>query len=157
MRVPRAGPRAHRTDPSDLPADSRSQRYAQQSWGADAEYSRDHWLVRAEAIAVRWALPYLDDPPIDEPITSAGISVEGRYRVAPGVTVGARVDHIGFSTLAGKYESLPWDAPVSRVEGGIAWNIARHVTARFSVQHNHRQRGQVTSSTLPAAQVSLWF
>jgi len=141
----------------DLPAYSRTQRYAQQSWGADAEYSRDHWLVRAEAIAVRWALPYLDDPPIDEPITSAGISVEGRYRVAPGVTVGARVDHIGFSTLAGKYESLPWDAPVSRVEGGIAWNIARHVTARFSVQHNHRQRGQVTSSTLPAAQVSLWF
>jgi hypothetical protein len=77
--------------------------------------------------------------------------------VAPGVTLAARVDHIGFSELTGRHETLPWDAPVSRVEGGIAWAIARHVTARFSVQHNHRQRGQVTSSTLPAAQVSLWF
>ncbi len=141
----------------DLPSYSRGERYAQQSWGLDAEYSRDHWLIRAETIAVRWALPYLDDPPIDEPIMSAGISVEGRYRVAPGVTLGARVDHIGFSELTGSHETLPWDAPVSRVEGGIAWTIARHVTARFSVQYNHRQRGQVTSSTLPAAQVSLWF
>lgn len=141
----------------ELPAYSRSQRYAQQSWGLDAEYSRGHWLVRAEGIAVRWALPYLNDPPIDEPITSAGISVEGRYRVAPGVTLGARVDHIGFSELTGRHETLPWDAPVSRIEGGIAWTLARHVTARFSVQHNRRQRGQVTSSNLPAAQVSLWF
>jgi hypothetical protein len=141
----------------DLPADSLGQRYAQQSWGIDAEYSRDHWLVRVEGIAVRWALPNLADPPIEDPITSAGISVEGRYRIAPGVTLGARVDHIGFSELTGRYETLPWDAPVSRIEGGIAWTIARHVTARFSVQHNHRQRGPVMSSTLPAAQVSLWF
>jgi hypothetical protein len=141
----------------DLPPTSQSQRYAQQSWGFDAEYSRGYWLVRAEGIAVRWALPYLSDPPIDDPITSAGISVEGRYRVAPGLTLGARVDHIGFSELTGSHETLPWDAPISRIEAGLAWTIARHVTARVSVQHNHRDRGQVTSSTLPAVQVSLWF
>jgi hypothetical protein len=140
-----------------LPASSQRQRFAQRSFGFDAEYSRGYWLVRAEGIAVRWALPYLYDPPIDEPITSAGISVEGRYRVAPGLTLGARVDHLGFSELAGRYETLPWDAPVSRVEAGLAWTIARHVTARVSVQHNHRDRGKVTSSTLPAVQVSLWF
>jgi hypothetical protein len=141
----------------DLPPSLRSQRYGQQSWGFDAEYSRGYWLVRAEGIAVRWALPYLYDPPIDDPITSAGISVEGRYRIAPGLTLGARVDHIGFSELTGSHETLPWDAPVSRIEAGLAWTIARHVTARFSVQHNHRDRGPVTSSTLPAVQVSLWF
>jgi hypothetical protein len=141
----------------DLPPSLRSQRYGQQSWGFDAEYSRGYWLLRAEGIAVRWALPYLYDPPIDDPITSAGISVEGRYRIAPGLTLGARVDHIGFSELTGSHETLPWDAPVSRIEAGLAWTIARHVTARFSVQHNHRDRGPVTSSTLPAVQVSLWF
>jgi hypothetical protein len=141
----------------ELPPSLRSQRYAQQSWGFDAEYSRGYWLVRAEGIAVRWALPYLYDPPIDDPVTSAGISVEGRYRIAPGFTIGARVDHIGFSELTGSHETLPWDAPVSRIEAGLAWTIARHVTARLSVQHNHRDRGPVTSATLPAVQVSLWF
>jgi hypothetical protein len=141
----------------DLPPSLRSRRYAQQSWGFDAEYSRGYWLVRAEGIAVRWALPYLYDPPIDDPVTSAGISVEGRYRIAPGVTIGARVDHIGFSELTGSHETLPWDAPVSRIEAGLAWTIARHVTARLSVQHNHRDRGPVMSATLPAVQVSLWF
>jgi len=141
----------------ELPMYARAERYAQRSWGVDAEYSRGYWLVRAEGIAVRWALPYLDDPPIDEPITSAGISLEGRYRIVPGLTVGARADHIGFSELTGRHETLPWDAPVSRVEAGLAWTIARHVTARVSVQHNWRDRGEVTSSTLPAVQVSLWF
>ena len=141
----------------ELPGDSRGHRYSQRSWGFDAEYSRDHWLVRAEGIAVRYALPYLYDPPIDEPITSAGVSVEGRYRIVPGVTVGARVDRLGFSELAGTHQTLPWDAPVSRVEAGLAWTIVRHVTARISVQHNRRDRGPVTSSTLPAAQVSVWF
>jgi hypothetical protein len=142
---------------SELPAYSRGERYAERSWGFDAEYSRGYWLVRAEGIAVRYALPYLYDPPIDEPVTAAGISVEGRYRILPGVTAGARYDHIGFSELTGSHETLPWDAPVSRVEAGLAWTIVRHVTARIAVQHNRRDRGQVTSSTLPAAQVSLWF
>lgn len=141
----------------ELPAGARSHRYSQRSWGLDAEYSRDHWLVRAEGIAVRYELPYLYDPPIDEPITSAGVSVEGRYRIVPGVTIGARVDRVGFSELTGTHLTLPWDAPVSRVEAGIAWTIVRHVTARISVQHNRRDRGGVTSSTLPAAQVSVWF
>lgn len=141
----------------ELPGSARGHRYSQRSWGLDAEYSRDHWLVRAEGISVRYALPYLYDPPIDEPITSAGVSVEGRYRIAPGVTVGARVDRLGFSELAGTHQTLPWDAPVSRVEAGLAWTIVRHVTARISVQHNRRDRGAVTSSTLPAAQVSVWF
>jgi hypothetical protein len=141
----------------ELPANLRGERYSQRSWGLDAEYSRDHWLVRAEGIAVRYALPYIDDPPIDDPITSAGVSIEGRYRIVPGVTVGARFDHLGFSELTGTHQTLPWDAPVSRVEAGLAWTIVRHVTARISVQHNRRDRGNVTSSTLPAAQVSVWF
>ena len=141
----------------ELPADIRGHRFSQRSWGIDAEYSRNHWLVRAEGIAVRYSLPYLYDPPIDEPITSAGISVEGRYRIVPGVTVGARVDRLGFSELTGTHLTLPWDAPVSRVEAGVAWTIVRHVTARISVQHNRRDRGEVTSSMLPAAQVSVWF
>ncbi len=142
---------------NDLPPTARGERYGQRSWGLDAEYSRGYWLVRAEGIAVRWALPALADPKITRPLRSAGISVEGRYRFAPGLTIGARADRLTFSDLTGRYETLPWDAPVTRIEGGLAWAIARHVTARVSVQHNHRDRGVVQTSTLPAVQVSLWF
>jgi hypothetical protein len=142
---------------NELPATALGHRYAQRSWGLDAEYSRGYWLVRAEGIAVRWTLPALADPKITHPISAAGISVEGRYRFAPGLTAGARLDRLGFSDLTGSYGTLPWDAPVTRVEGGLSWAIARHLTARVSVQYNRRDRGAVLTSTLPAAQVSLWF
>jgi hypothetical protein len=59
--------------------------------------------------------------------------------------------------LQGHYEDLPWDAPVTRVEGGVAWSATRNVIVRGSVQHNDRSRGKVQSSTLPALQVTVWF
>jgi hypothetical protein len=46
---------------------------------------------------------------------------------------------------------------VSRIEAGVAWSAMRHVILRATVQHNTRTRGEVTSATVPAAQVTLWF
>ena len=34
----------------------------QRALGVDAEYSRDHWLVRGEAIWNRWQVPTLSEP-----------------------------------------------------------------------------------------------
>ena len=132
-------------------------RYHQQTWGADAEYSRGYFLARAELVTARWRLPAIGDSPIDEALRSTGVSVEGRYRIAPGVTAGARVDRLSFSRLQGRYHELPWDAPVTRVEGGVAWSATRNLLVRGSVQHNDRARGKVRSSTLPALQVTVWF
>ena len=67
------------------------------------------------------------------------------------------VDRLWFSDQTGTYLTLPWDAPVSRVEGGVAWAATRHVIVRGTVQHNARTRGRVRRETLPAAQVTLWF
>ena len=92
-----------------------------------------------------------------KPLWSTGLTVEGRYRLAPGVTAAARVDRLSFSQLQGSYQTLPWDAPVTRVEAGVAWSATRNLIVRGSVQHNDRSRGAVRSSTLPALQVSLWF
>jgi hypothetical protein len=142
---------------NDLPGPARLRRHNQQSWGADAEYSRGYWLVRAETIVTSWSLPPLGTPSINTPLRAAGVSVEGLYRFAPGLSGAVRFDHVGFNAVTGRYETMPWDAPVTRVEAGVAWTIVRHVTARVSVQHNQRQRGLVTSSTLPSAQVTLWF
>lgn len=140
-----------------LPGPLYDQRYAQQTFGADAEYSIGHWLARTELVSARWKLPVLGTPPIENPLTATGISVEGRYRLMPGVTLGARVDHLGFNDQTSTYVRLPWDAPVSRVEAGVAWSIARHVVVRVSLQHDDRPRGRVRSATLPAGQVTLWF
>ena len=131
--------------------------YDQQTWGADAEYSLGHFLARAELVSARWRLPAIGTTPIDEPLWSTGLSVEGRYRLAPGVTAGARVDHLSFSQLRGSYQELPWDAPVTRVEAGVAWAATRNLIVRGSVQHNDRSRGRVRNSTLPALQVTVWF
>jgi hypothetical protein len=141
-----------------LPAAARDERYPQRTWGVDAEYSRGYWLLRGEAIGAHWSLPSVTtDYSQQIDLSSAGVSLEARYRLAPGLSVGARFDHLGFSTLRGSVVTLPWDAPVTRVEAGVAWTIVRHVTARMSIQHNERERGPVRRSTLPAAQVSLWF
>jgi len=132
-------------------------RFHQQTWGADSEYSLGHFLARAELVTARWRLPAIGTPPIDEPLRSTGLSVEGRYRLAPGITTAARVDRLWFSQLRGSYGTLPWDAPVTRVEAGVAWSVTRHLIVRGSVQHNDRTRGNVRSSTLPALQVTVWF
>ncbi|MBK5297215.1 MAG: hypothetical protein JJE40_08660 [Vicinamibacteria bacterium] len=132
-------------------------RYHQQTWGADAEYSLGHFLARAEMVAARWRLPAIGTPSIEEPLRSTGVSVEGRYRIAPGVTAAARVDRLSFSQVRGSYQTLPWDAPVTRVEGGVAWSATRNLIVRGTVQHNDRSRGTVRSSTLPALQVTVWF
>ncbi len=78
-------------------------RYHQQTWGADAEYSLGHFLARAELVTARWRLPAIGASPIEEALRSTGISVEGRYRLAPGVTAAARVDRLSFSQLRGSY------------------------------------------------------
>jgi hypothetical protein len=114
-------------------------------------------LIRAELVAARWTLPVLGPPPIDNPLWSTGVSVEGRYKIAPGVTAALRGDHLGFNSQTGTYLTLPWDAPVSRVEGGVSWAATRHVILRGSIQYNSRNRGPIRSATLPAAQVTLWF
>ena len=132
-------------------------RYDQQTWGADAEYSIGYFLARTELVHARWTLPTLRAPGIDRPLTATGISAEGRYRLAPGITAGLRFDHLGFSRLRGTYEAMPWDAPVTRLEGGVAWTPRRSVVVRLSMQHNKRQRGEDDSTLLPAAQVTLWF
>ena len=100
--------------------------------------------MRAELVSARWELPVLGAPPIQNPLWSTGLSVEGRYRVAPGVTVALRGDHLTFNDQTGSEVTLPWDAPVTRVEGGASWAPVRHVIVRFSLQHNAQIAGSAS-------------
>jgi hypothetical protein len=152
-----SGARPTPTGSYDYQSPSTEGRYHQQTWGADAEYAIGHFLARAELVTAGWGLPIIGTPALPDRLRSTGVMLEGRYRLMPGLTSGVRVDRLGFSEIEGSYQRGPWDAPVTRVEAGLAWSATRNIVVRGSVQHNTRTRGAVTASTLPALQVTVWF
>jgi hypothetical protein len=126
----------------------------QRAYGVDAEYSRDYWLVRAEAVWSRWDVPPLAEPRVAGPVRARAVSVEGRYKILPGLYAAARVDHLGFSRLGG---GATWEAPVLRFEGGAGYNIRRRVLLKAVYQHNRREGDSVRSLDLVAGQLLAWF
>jgi hypothetical protein len=133
---------------------------AQESFGADAEYSRDHWIVRWELVWSRWGFPHPLLPSDTNTLDAVGTWVEGRYRVSPRIFLAGRADHLGFSTLYGAtigQSGLPWDAPVRRVEGSIGYYVQRNVVVRTSVQGNWRDAGRDRNRTYLSGQLVYWF
>lgn len=127
-------------------------RSSQTAVGADAEYSRDHWLVRGELMWNQWQVPTLSST-----LDATSVFVEGRYKISPGVFVAARVDRLGFSHLAASFGSRTWDAPVTRLETGAGYYIRRNLLAKGSYQHNWRDGGLIRSLGLFAMQLHFWL
>jgi hypothetical protein len=155
-----------------LPPTTRPGEYVQRAIALDAEISAGYWIVRAEGLVSEWALPELGSPRIVRPLRSTALTIEGRYRVRPGLHVAARGDRLLFSRLTGTVGaavapgtvtppavSLPWDAPVSRVEVGAGYALTRHVGAKIAWQYNWRDGVSRPRSRegFVAAQVSAWF
>ncbi|HET9467431.1 MAG TPA: hypothetical protein VFO48_03425 [Vicinamibacterales bacterium] len=127
-------------------------RSGQQALGVDAEYSRDHWLVRGELIWNRWQVPTLT-----RALDATSVFVEGRYKVSPGFFVASRIDRLGFSDLTSSSGTRTWDAPVTRLETGVGYYIRRNLIAKGSYQHNWRDGGSIRSLGLFAAQLHFWL
>jgi len=143
-----------------LPESSRPESYAQTAAGADVEYSRDHWIVRAEAIWSQWRVPTpLSPAGASVDLRALGAFVEARYRFTPRAFVAARLDSLSFSSLTTASASSPmsWDAPVRRVEIGAGYMLQRNLTARVSLQYNARDGGRVQHRTFIAGQLAFWF
>ena len=140
-----------------LPPSEAQRRYRQWAGGLDAEYSRGHWLARAEAVASAWDMPRLGTPPVPSPLKALGIMGEGRYRPAPGWTLAARVDYLGFGRIETSQGRVSWDAPLTRVEGAVSYSPLRQATVKAAYQHNWRDGGRVRSKGLVVGQLVLWF
>jgi hypothetical protein len=141
----------------DLTSPPAGRRFMQSAFGADLEYSRDHWLVRADAVFGEFLIPALAPPFITDPLRAFAVSLEGRYVIGPGLYVAARGEHLGFSHIRGSGGLAEWDAPVTRVEAGGGYYLQRNLVARVTVQVNRRDGGRVRESTLPAIQLLYWF
>ena len=135
-------------------------RYTQTTAGADAEYSRDHWMVRSELVWTSWRLPFAAQPPEGPSVSALATWIEGRYRVSPRWYVAARADRLGFSSITSTIPGsrpVPWEAPVFRCEAGGGYYIRRNIVAKASVQWNDRDGGRVTSRAFLSGQVAYWF
>jgi hypothetical protein len=154
------GPFVTETAARSAVGDGHDREFTQQAFGADIEYSWDYYVLRFEAIVNDWRLPVVRAPELRLPLRAVSTSVEGRYRIVPGLYAAARFDHLGFSTITGSPEqgALPWDAPTTRVEIGGGWSVQRNLVFKVSYQHNVRDGGRLLRKDgLGAAQVVFWF
>ena len=109
--------------------------------------------VRGEAIWSRW-----DSPLPTEPLGLYTFSVEGRYTLFTGFYVAGRVDRMSFSEVTRPDGStFRWDAPISRLEGGVGYRFHRHVLTKLSYQYNERDAGFVRSDGLLGLSILVWF
>jgi hypothetical protein len=130
---------------------------AQTALGADAEYSRDHWLVRGEMVWSRWNVPMVATrSSID--LDAIGYWIEGRYRLTPRIVVAARADRLDFSDVPlGSGATDTWDANVRRVEADAGYYFRRNLVFRVAVQHNDRDGGRDRKRTYVSGQLAYWF
>ncbi len=131
--------------------------FRQQAVGLDLEWSAGYWIVRAEAVWSRWALPALEATRIVSPLSALGTYAEVRYKVRPGLYLAGRLERLGFSEIDSTLGRQTWEAPVTRVEAGAGYTLKRHVMLKASWQHNARDGGKVRHNDLVAVQALLWF
>ena len=151
------GPFVSNTAARGAVGDGHDGAFTQTAFGGDVEYSHAYYLLRAEAVLSEWKVPLVGAPVIDTPLRALGTYVEGRYKIRPGLYVAARADHLGFSEVTGSLGPQTWDAPVTRIEIGGGYSIQRNLLLKLSCQHNTRDGGRVTGSTLASAQLQFWF
>jgi hypothetical protein len=134
--------------------DGHDREFTQTAWGLDGEYSRGHYLLRYEAVFSDWRLPLLPT------LRATAMSVEGRYKIMPGLYAAARVDGLTFSDLRGTTRTAPWDSPVSRLEIGTGISIQRNLVWKLAYQHDRRAQdgGRLGGrDDFAATQLVFWF
>ena len=126
--------------------------------GVDLEYSRDYWLLRAEAIHNRRSVPGFREPLVREALSVTGLDVEGRYRLAPGLYAAARFGSIFFGPAAAAGDGETWDANVFRMEAGAGWSVTRGVLLKAAYQYNRRDMtGDLRSAHRVGVEATAWF
>jgi len=138
--------------------DGRDNAFTQTAWGADVEISHGYYLLRVESIVSAWRLPIVGAPATALPLRAVATSIEGRYKIRPGLYAAARFDHLGFSDVTGTSGRVPWEAPVTRLEVGAGYSLLRNLLLKASVQRNTRDGGLLDQrGRLAEAQIVWWF
>jgi hypothetical protein len=141
-----------------LPAGERAGRYGQRAFAADVEASGGRWMARGEVVHSRWRLPPLTGELDARHVGATVWWGEARVRLAAGLDLAVRGERLGFSSVSTAAGVQPWEAPVTRLESGLAFVPVRHLRLKIGVQRNRRpDGGRVRHDTLLASQVAVWF
>ena len=151
-----SGPYLARDVTAAIPATRTLRSYRQEAYGADAELSRDRWVVRGEMIWNRWAQPAFEGAPV-RPLDARASMIEARYTLWPGVYAAGRAERLDFSPITTSTGPVTWDAEVTRLELGGGWTVHRHVLLKAVWQRNRRDGGRPPASDIGAMQVVTWF
>jgi hypothetical protein len=128
--------------------------------GTDVEFGLDRWLVRGEWLRSAFDLPLASPPSSTLHLIAASGFVEGRYRPHPRWQIGVRAGRITFNDVRPSSlgaSPIPWDAPVTRVEGTLGFRVNRQLDLRAGWQENWRTGGRVGRQGYPTASVLFWF
>jgi len=125
----------------------------QTALGVDLEFSRNHFVLRAETIWSQWDVPTLETAALG----GLGFYLEARYKISPGFYVAARVDRLSFEYVDGADGAITWDSSISRIEVGAGYYFHRQLLAKVSYQYNERDAGPLTTRGIPAVQLLFWF
>ena len=127
---------------------------AQEAAGVDVEWASGRLVTRGEMLVSRWRQPTLPG----DGVSALAAWGEGRLRLLPGLDAGLRLDRLTFSEIDSTTTRVPWEAPVTRIEAGVAYVPMRHVRMTVALQRNRRPAGgRVRHDTLLAAQLGVWF
>jgi len=132
-------------------------RYHQDAMGVDVEYAAGYRLFRAEAIWSRWQVPTVRRPLLKHPLGAWTVFLEGRQRLRPGLTLAARAERLQFTRIKGTAAEDTWDAPVTRLEGALAYAVHRQLIAKAGYQYNWRDSGWTRRMGLVIGQLVAWF
>jgi hypothetical protein len=151
------GPFLSRTAARGARVGDREGEFTQTAWGADLEYSRSYYMLRAETLFSDWTIPLAGAPEVRMPLRAMATSIEGKYKIAPGLYAAARLERLSFSEIMGSDGSQTWDAPVTRGEIGGGYSLQRNLLFKLAYQYNVRDAGAVRQLGLLAAQLHFWF
>jgi hypothetical protein len=125
----------------------------------DAEYGYGPWLLRAEWLRSTYDMPLGEQAPGPLQLVSSSGFIEARRRLSARWQVAVRLDRLTFNKISGTLGGVPtpWDAPIDRAEGAVAFRATRHLDLRVGWQHNWRDAGRVRERGFPAFQALYWF
>ena len=139
-----------------LPAGKEVTDYHQKLAMADLELLADHFELRGEAAQNVWESPSVGDLEV-----TSGYA-ELKYSLSFGAYLAGRYDVQRFGKIADSGGiKHPWDADVTRIEGGIGYRFSRDAVAKLVYQHTKVDVESVPEDRrghpLLAAQLSIAF